>query len=57
MAANKSNEHQSLAVPHKHNQPVVVAFDVEHYTLVGNERGVSVRCLDINGRLPACPAS
>jgi len=57
MTANESDEHESLAVPHKHNQPVVVAFDVEHHTLVGNERGVSVSCLDIRRGLPPCPAS
>ena len=52
MATDKSDEHQALAVSYKRNQPVVVAFDVEHDTLVGNERGVSVSCLDIRRRLP-----
>ena len=57
VAANQSDEHQSLAVSHKHNQPVVVAFDVEHDTLVGNERGISVSCFDIRRGLPPCTAS
>ena len=57
MVADKSDEHQSLAVTYKRNQPVVIAFGVEHHTLVGNERGVSVSCLDIGWRLPFCSAS
>ena len=57
MATNKSDEHQALAVSYECNQPVVVAFDVEHDTLVGNERGVSGRCLDIGRRLPFGSAS
>ena len=57
MATNKSDEHQALAVTYERNQPVVVAFDVEHHTLVGNERSVSVSCLDIRRGLPPCPAS
>ena len=57
MAADKSDEHQSLAISHKHNQSVVVAFDVEHHSLVGNERSVSVRFPDISWGLPICPPS
>ena len=52
MATDKSYEHQALAVTYERNQPVVVAFDVEHDTLVGNEGSVSVSCLDIERRLP-----
>ena len=52
MATDKADEHQALAVTYKRSQPVVIAFDVEHDTLVGNERGVSVSCLDIERRLP-----
>ena len=57
VAADKSDEHQALAIAHKHNQPVVVAFDVEQDTLFGNERGVSVGRLDIGRRLPFGSAS
>jgi len=52
LIADKSNEHQSLTVANEDNQPVAIAFDVEHHTLIGNERGVSVSCLDIRGRFP-----
>ena len=52
MATNKSDEHQALAVTYQRNQLVVVAFDVEHDTLVSNERSVSVSCLDIGRRMP-----
>jgi hypothetical protein len=47
VATDKSDEHQSLAVTYKRNKPIVIAFDVEHHALFGNERGVSLSCLDI----------
>ena len=46
MATNKSDEHQALAVTYQRSQPVVLAYDVEHDTLVGNEGSVSLSCLD-----------
>ena len=52
MIADKSFEHQSLTEANEDNQPVVMNFNVEHHTLIGNERGVSVSCLDIRGRFP-----
>jgi hypothetical protein len=57
MATNKSDEQQALAVTYERNQPVVIAFNVEHDTLVSNERSVSVSCLDIGRRLPFGSAS
>lgn len=52
MGANLLNDSQSSLVMHLHEQPVVVAFDVEHDSVSREEAGARIAVLDVLGGLP-----
>jgi len=52
MAADESNEHQSLRVANSDHQSEVVALDVEHNPVIRQKTGVPMRSFDVGRRLP-----
>jgi len=47
MRTNKPDKHHAGGVTHSHNQPAIIALDVEHHALVRQKAGVPMRCLDV----------
>jgi hypothetical protein len=52
MRSHKSNIDNSELIPNGRYEPVGIAFDVENYTVIGQEAGVPMISLDIRRRFP-----
>src|SRR6266540_1204860 len=50
MRADEPDEHHAPVVVHRHDETIVVAFDVENHAVVRDEARAPVRGLDIGGR-------
>jgi len=56
MSPNKADIHHPPVVMHRHDQAVIVAFDIEHYAVASHEAGIAMCCLYVRWRFPDCPA-
>lgn len=47
MGANKPDIDDAMPVNHDYNHSVVVAFDIEHNSIVSQKTGIAVNSLDV----------
>ena len=52
MAANEANQHHTGGIVHPDDQPVLIAGDIEHHSVICEETGGTKLCLDVGRRCP-----
>ncbi len=52
MSANKADKNNADVITDGDNQPIGIAFDVEHDTIVRNDAGITMCSLNIGWILP-----
>ena len=52
MGTHKTDPHHTIRIIHLHDQPVMVAFDVEHHSVVRQKRSAGIIPLDVVGPFP-----